>query len=553
MADDWDKYLATDKPTESSPSSGDEWDKFAVSAKSEESDTPDVKFLPSSKEEAMSEAGAVGLKALSGATEGLTEVGLKPVSEAVAGQVGLQVETGVKLGKLIRENYKTMIKGLAINPMTEIGKRINEVSGSLETLNSKYGIPVPPQPETGIGKILGMGAQAIGGASTAKNFENMVKSGKFKIKSENITDAKAGIESNLKTNIAMTDEQLAIAKGRSKFEEDMIHGINDKIKISTLENELSDVSYRQSEAIHGNPDEIGLGLKASKNLNKAYWKRAEPYFNQEIHMDDAIDSVKSYLQKTGVVDVDGRPIPNIEIHQDQAKALKLYKELKPFDDVGEVQFNPKKIKVGDLKKQMDGVFGKGYGAENIKNEIFQSVTSYVKGLKEVNKEFVTDYQARNGVFDKFNIFNRIGWRKGDVGLNSGSEVLKNVANENPAAINRDNLKLMDFIKKYTGEDPSLPVKKVSGDIVGVKNNAMARQTKSMYEISALETKIRNNQARSMQNAQRMISSLNEIEAIVKRQEGIKAAIKGAVIGGAKIMAGGSLFEAGIKGAKHLIK
>lgn len=512
-------------------------------------ETP-MKLLPSSMEETISEAKAIKNKALAGVTMGLSEVGLKTESEAIAGEVG----KNARLGSLLTKNIKDRIKAFSMSGM------INPETYAVEddvTLHEKYGIPVPPQPETGIGKILGLGAEVVGGLAVSGLTEKRINTPKLKKlpSVEKIDDAMTAVESNIKTRLAQRETELKEATTRTSFQE-TLENINDSKEISRLSNDMADTAYAQAEAVHGKPGDIGLGVKASKNLNKAYWKDAEPYFNKQVAVEDVAEGVRTSLQRAGILDGKGDLIPGADISPQHAKALKFYDSLGSKDPEGVVDFgvkNVKKMKVGDLKKNLETSFGKGHGSDTLVNEVFQNVGEYVDELKKVNMKYVTDYQARNAVYDKFNIFNRMGWRRGDVSLNGSAKLLENLASKDPASVNRDSIKLMDFLKRYTGEDPSMPVKGVSKSIQNVELMAEERKFRNMNNLDRMAQKIVDDANKSKANASMINQNLSSMREYVANKEGFIKRIKDAGIGLVKIGVGSQIAKTGIGVIQKLAK
>ena len=111
---------------------------------------------PSVGGEALKVAGQFG----SGLLFDLPNIGAKPISELIGGQPLASMEKGVLLAGKGREVLDRFMKGgLPTAAQTPVEQ---------ETLNSKYGFPVVPQPETGVGKVLGLGANIAGQAVAGK-------------------------------------------------------------------------------------------------------------------------------------------------------------------------------------------------------------------------------------------------------------------------------------------------------------------------------------------------------------------------------------------------
>jgi hypothetical protein len=178
-------------------------------------------------------------------------------------------------------------------------------------------------------------------------------------------------------------------------------------------------------------------------------------------------------------------------------------------------------------------------------EIFQESGQYIKGLKDVNTKFVADYQTRNAVYDKFNIFNKIGWRKGAVSIEPGAKMLENLSEIDPAKINRDYLQMDDFLTRYTGESVSAPVKKISGEMLSIRDSAIKRNFMNQASIDSLEARITAQEARSKVNAESIKANLSDVAKLSKAREqrlswmkkatGITAATTAATMVGTKVV------------------
>lgn len=516
--------------------------KEAPSPKAEvPSDKP--KFLPSSAGEAMSEGAKVVGQGVVGLSADMLDIGNKPISELLAGEVGKNVELGALLQKNINSRIAAFAKSGMINP--------DVMRADAETLNTKIGFPVPPQPETGLGKILGLSARVAGNIIAFKAGEGIntrLTSPKFKLpSSEKLEAAIKAVDSNVQTAQEINKVKLDTVKSRTKFEEEMIHKVRDSEELSFLENQKADVAYSRAQEIHGKPGEAGLAVKASKKLNEAYWEEAKPYFNAELYVDDVKEGIKTTLQKHGVIDANGDRVKDIQLSDPHAKALKFYESLTTKDPEGivDVLGDMKKIKVGEYKAKLEATLGRKGGSDMLTQEIFQESGQYIKGLKDVNTKFVADYQTRNAVYDKFNIFNKIGWRKGAVSIEPGAKMLENLSEVDPAKINRDFLQMDDFLTRYTGESVSAPVKKISGEMLSIRDSAIKRNFMNQASIDSLEARIMSQEARSKVNAESIKANLSDVAKLSKAREqrlswmkkatGITAATTAATMVGSKVV------------------
>lgn len=471
------------------------------------------KFLPSSASEAVSEAGKVVAQGVVGLSGDLLDVGNKPVAEILSGEVGKNVE----LGALLQKNIDKRIKAFSMAG----GFNADILKGAdAETLHTKIGFPVPPSPETGLGKILGLSARITGNIVSGKVAEagmSRLTSPRFKLpSSEQIESAIQAVDSNVQTAQEINKTKLETVKARTKFDEEMFHKVRDSEELSSLENTKADIAYQKAQEIHGKPGENGLAVKASQELNKKYWEEVQPFFEKELDANDVTEGMKTVLQKYGVLDGQGDLIKDVQLTPAHARALKLAEEVHDM----------KTIKAGDFKAKLEGTIGKRPGHDVLTQEIFQEAAQYVDDIKRVNTKFVADYQTRNAIYDKFNIFNKIGWRKGAVSIEPGAKMLENLADADPAKVNRDYLQMDDFLGRYTGESVSAPVKELTGKMIGIRDAAIERNFRNQANIDSLESRIISQEARSKENAASIKANLSDVAKLSKKREEFKKWVKG---------------------------
>ena len=347
--------------------------------------------------------------------------------------------------------------------------------------------------------------------SQIKDAEDLVNANLASLKSTNIQKSK---------ELALQIDSAEIPN-RIKYES----------KVSSLANKQSKVAYEQSKLIHGDPVESnlgnpGLGLKASKKLNKEYWKEVQPLHGKEMYVEDAREGLKTTLQQEGALDFQGNPVPNVELGPDHSKLLNLYNSLdeKKVPGVIDALGDVRKITVGELKSKIEDALGKGSGGRTLARDAFSEAARYVDEITKINASYVEKYQTRNGIFDKFNIFTKMGYRRGAVDLNKGASLLKNLASENPADINLDNKVMMKFLEDYAGVDPSRPVVGIGNEMKNVKGAYKASNDSDKLRQIKLREDILASESEATIDALQAQNSFSKLKAVAIDKEA-KAAAK----------------------------
>ena len=467
-----------------------------------------------------SEAGKVAGQFATGLSQDLLDVGNKPISELTSGSVGSNME----LGALMTSNLPDRIKSFAM------AGALSADIPQQETMHSKFGFPVPPQPETKVGKILGLGARITGQAITGKLLYNSMKpSSNLKLpKSSQVEQAISKVDENvgelIKDNAATISREADRAKTSKLFRDIQV---NDEL--GNLELQKRNLSDQQAIKVQNK-----LAIKASSELNKNYAEKYKPAIKGKfISYDDYKSGLEEVLTENGIIDSQGNEIPGIKISKSDKSVLNLYKDAvgnKPNElirdsltnnIIGEKDINPR-IPLDELDSKLESILIKGrqYGSgDHVLTDIRHKFTGYVAEIKEIGKEFAPDYQQRNAVFDKFKPnFTRIGYRRGDADVSSGIGVLENLSDENPAKVFPQNQRMMDFLQTYGGEDPSHPVKKVSLKIKGLKTSAADTDMRSMFSMDEMASKIKNSETQAIERAKQMKANLGGLLERVKAKE-----------------------------------
>lgn len=505
-----------------------------------------------------SEALKIAGRGLAGASQGILDIGETSPVEAIGGIPASYMEKGSKL--VSQDQIKSAIQKFVMSGSTGLVDAIN--NAPVESINSKLGLsPLLPQPETVVGRALGMAANIAGSALTGgrafgitpRSVKQAVKSGTTLGMESKLTKANVRLPSSLEIEQAIkgvvdSNAELVNKNLVSKTElydsldvNQLNYKIRDSANIQKLEEIKNNLSFDAAEEISGTPGgNIGLGLKASKNLNEKYWQEVKPYYNAEKYVEDLRGNIESTLQNHGVMDAAGKLVEGAEISRDHSKLLKLYEKMAPEVKEGVVDLGAdlRKIKVGEFRTMLEETLGKGDGANNLAVDVFQEAGKDVKGLKAITASYAPKYQIRNAVFDKFNIFNRIGWRRGEASRNSGASAIDNVANIDPSKINLDNVKMFDFIKEYTGKDPSSSVKSISGGIKKIMEESSARDIKSKIMKQDMARNIFKSEQSSFIKSKEMIDTLQRLKISAKIKETKTAALQRAATVAGSTIAGG---------------
>lgn len=490
--------------------------------------------LTTQKPSILSESLKVALQGVSGASQNLLDITNKPISELTSGEVGSRFEEGYLIGKKIRtankEDIASTIKRFVNSGLIGIAE---SMESPRDTLSSKYGFPSLPQPETGVGKALGIVANIVGQGLVLGRLGQGSRNANLKMPSSSQIDkAISTIDSNVTKIKSANSENLF--RTHDGIEVNAIEqSIKDNHAISQLELNKTKLSDSISQEIQGSPGNKGLGVKASKKLGEEFYKEYQKYAGEEVYVDDVLDGIGKVLQKYGIIDGKGERVPESSPNQPQAKVLNFYESLKGNKPNDIIQIESKKVTLGEFDKGLKSLFGKGrqYGSEDyILTDIRHAMSNYVSKLREVGTEFAPDFQLRNAVYDKFHIFDRIGFRRGSGDQSSGMKVLENLGHENPAGTLPQNERMMDFLKEYSGKDPSSNVRNIGTQIRGIKQASEARKIASKILILNMERDKFNTELKASKEADLMKEKLGNLKISARIREARTALKKKVAIG-----------------------
>ena len=509
----------------------------------------------------MSEALKVGGRGIAGLTQGLADLGNSSIVEAMGGTPASYMEKGSKL--VSQDQIKKAIQKFVMSGSTGLVDAVNNVP--TDSLHDKYGFPVFEQPETAVGRALGIaanigGSVLTGGKATginARSVKNAIRSGsiagiesklnKADIKLPSTTQIQDAIKGVADAHTELVGNNLA-----TRFEtkdaldvNKIAYKIKESAQLEKLDLIKTSLSDSIAQEVQGAPNKQGLGVKASKELGKAFETEYKKFSGEKVPVDDVAEVLGTTLEQYGIIDGKGDLIPDAAINESQAKVLNLYNKFKAGEENGVIQLDLKKISLGELDKNLKSILttGKQYGSgEHILTDLRYNMSNIVAPLRKVGAEFAPDFQLRNSVYDKFNIFNRIGFRRGVGDQTSGMGVLDNLSHKDPASVLPQNERMMDFIKRYTGKDPSEPVKAVSRKMKDIEMESKARDIKSQFMMSDLDRKIFKTERESTIKSKEMIDTLARLKVSAKLKEAKDAKISGAfdtVVKGALAATGAS--------------
>jgi hypothetical protein len=496
--EDWEKYAVS---SEESSNESDEWSQYETSSSETFTDEPE-KSKPTIAGEAMKIAG----QGASGLAFDLPNIGNKPISELIAGQVGANLEKGYMMG-LDRMDIAKRI--LLAGPSGVITKEVAQ-----ETLHTKMGFPVPPEPETRIGKILGLGANYIGQAiAYGKASEVSRPSQNLKIPKPNqVTDAINQVDKNVDAMARVNSETLSRENDRIKTTQ-LFDKIKDNDSVSKLEVQRRTVADEQAVYVQER-----LAVKASKALGEKFAEEYHAKANGKyLSVEDYEESLSNVLKSKGIIDESGQINQYKNLSPSEQKVLNLYEESKSKTPNDVIQMDVQKIPLTEVDSRLKSVLsrGKQYGSgDHILTELRYEFSDKVAELREVGKKFAQDFKDRNAVWDTFKPFGR----RGEADVKTGIGIFENLAHENPANVYPQNQRMMDFIKKYAGEDPSEPVKKLSGEIKGIKTSAQNKEMQSMFSFDELKSRIQNSEIKALNRAGEMKRSLGNLFELAKKKE-----------------------------------
>jgi len=482
---------------------------FTVREKSQDAEVK--KESVSDKPSLGSEAAKVAGQFASGLAMDLPNIGNKPIAELVAGYPGSNAEIGMEMGKNLKDR---ILSGSTAGALSfDVPEQ--------ETMNSKFGFPVPPQPETKVGKILGIGANIAGQAITGKvAFNRLRPSSNLKLpKPEQVDQAIRQVDENIGNLVKSNSEAISREAERIKTTK-LFRDIKVNDEIGQLELQKRTLADQQAVRVQSR-----IAVKASQELGKKFGSEYESAMNGKyVTLDDYQEALGNVLKKYGIIDETGAIDPNINLSPSQKKVLNLYNavlEKRPNDVV---QFDVEKMPLAEVDKNLKSVLirGKQYGSgDHILTDLRYEFSDKVAELRKIGSKFAQDFKDRNAVFDTFKPFGR----RGEADVKTAIGVIENLASENPASVYPQNQRMMDFLKKYAGEDPSHPVKEVGKKIVGIKKSTANDDLQAMYSFDEMASRIKASEAQALTRAEQMKAGLGELFERAKIKEASDAAKK----------------------------
>lgn len=492
---------------------------FTVREKSQDTSVKKESVSESTKPTITSEAKKIGGQFLSGLAMDIPNIGKKPISEVLAGQPGSNFEVGMKITDAI---------------ISRDASKLNQ-----PTLNSKFGFPVPPEPETNVGKILGLGANLAGQAITGRIIANAMRTSlNLKLpKSSNIEDAIRQVETNTKNLVETNQATLSREADRMKTTK-LFRDIKNNETLSAYEVEKRVLADKQAIKVQDR-----LALKASKELGNKFGEEYQAAANGKyITLDDYQESLEGVLRKYGIIDDAGEANPNANLSTSQQKVLNLYNDLKSKRPNDVIQFDVEKMPLTELDRNLKSVLvrGKQYGSgDHILTDLRYEFSDKVADLRKIGSKYAQDFKDRNAVFDVFKPFGR----RGEADVKSGISLFENLASEDPSKVYPQNQRMMEFISKYAGEDPSAPVKAVGGKIKSLKLSSAEDDLRSKFSFDELESRITNSTMRAMERAEDMKVRLSQLKETAIQKEA-KDALKKKIAVYAGSAAAGTVAGAG---------
>ena len=480
-----------------------------------------------------SESAKIAGQFASGLALDIPNIGNKPISELIGGTPLSYAE----LGKKIMEDWRGLpdrVKSFALAGASSL--KFPEQA----TLHSEFGFPVPPQPETGIGKILGVGANLVGQALVGNKIQkSLTRPASYNLKypsSSQIEKAIKQMDENVGKMHTENENILSTERARTETSK-LFRNIKNNEDISSLEVQRRTVADQQAIRVQKE-----LGGRASKKLGEAFFEEySEAGKDQYVTHDNYREGLESVLQKSGVVDEAGELIDGgVDPNSPTGKILKLYQDAKNkySNDVYSLNSDGKMIKPSmpllELDKNLKSVLiqGKQYGsADRVMTDLRYEFSQKVAPLRKIGKKYASDFQLRNSVFDNFNIYNRMGFRRGTGNERTGIGVLENISHENPASVYPQNKRMMEFLRKYAGEDPSEPLKNIRARITSIKTGAENEDLQSKFRFDEMESRIKTSEAVALQRAEQVKADMLKLmdRAKLKEATGMRNKIIGTTV------------------------
>lgn len=452
-----------------------------------------------------SESLKVGLQFASGLSQGAIDPGIKPFAETVAGIPGSSAE----LGSLMLSDMPNRIKNAALS-----GPNAFKIPEQ-ETLHERTGFPVLPQPETGLGKALGLAANIAGNVAGFSVVASALKIKPLKLPSSaQVEDSIVKLESNIGEMTAGNNNIIKVGKSRATSD----NILRNTAKAEQLEAlELQKRTLADKAAVKIQTKEA---MKASKKLGDEFGvEYEEAAAGKKILIDDYQAGLEETLMEAGILDDAGKLIQNVPISPSERKVLDLYGQVKTRKGgkVIHLDADVQEMDLITLDKNLKTVLvnNKQFGpGDHILSILRQKFSETVSGLRDVGRKFGQDFRDRNAVFAVFKPFSR----KGTADVKQGIGVLENLASENPANVFPQNERIMSFMKKFTGSDPSDEVKSVGATIRNVNSQANLANTKATMTQAELNARLTAETGRNIQKGKEVKANLLNLKEIAVERE-----------------------------------
>ena len=265
---------------------------------------------------------------------------------------------------------------------------------------------------------------------------------------------------------------------------------------------------------------------------------------ETIPKEDYAITLKSYLENRGVIDGNGELYPGVNLNTPEGAVYGLYK--KHVTPEGVIDFGVPEIPLIQLDKEIKGILRKFKSGDHALTDLRMEFSPYLKKGNVVRAKYVQDYKARNAIFDTFKTFGR----RGPEDVKTGIGVFENLANEDPSKIFPQNRRMMDFLKKWAGEDPSAPVVSLGKEIKGINESVAQTSFKHKVDLGTLVEKMNAKKAKDAIDAATRKMELAEVEKRVSTLKELQSAKEAKVesIKG-KLKTGASLVGAGLVAKK----
>lgn len=351
-----------------------------------------------------------------------------------------------------------------------------------------------------------------------------------------IKNQQTSIDDALKFKTSLVDDYVASEKARTSASE-LLAKSEASQKVAKLSEKKRLIADEQAIRTQ---DE--LALQASNKLNEAFGADYEAALGGEtIPKEDYASKLKSYLENRGVIDGNGELYPGINPNSPEVAVYGLYK--KHVTPEGVIDFGVTELPLKQLDQEIKGVMKSHKSGDHALTDLRMEFAPYLKKGNVVRAKYVQDYKARNAIFDTFKPFSR----RGPEDVKTGIGIFENLAHEDPSKIFPQNRRMMDFLKKWVGEDPSSSVVSLGQEIKGINESLAQTSFKNKVDLATLVEQMKAKKAKDSIDAATGKMALNEVEKRVSSLKDLTSA-KESVIGKRKKVA---LIGSGMVGSAAL--